>query len=392
MKRRYLETRTEGERHDQSWGGFPQAGIRRRQVLKQLAAAGFVWGGALSAIRGAEGSGAGDEPLPTLPRLPLLEYRDASGLAYPIRRRSEWERRQRAIQAAFVEVAGPLPGREKRCPLQVQVLSEDDCGDFIRQDIRYQAEPGGVVPAYLLIPKTALAGKRAPGALCLHQTHAAGRKVVVGLGQSPDDEYGVELARRGYVCLAPAYPLLADYAPDVTGLGYKSGTMKAVWDNRRGLDLLESLPFVRGRRFAAIGHSLGGHNAIYTAVWDRRLAVVVTSCAFDAYLHYMRGNLGGWIQTRYLPGLEAYRGRPGEIPFDFHELIASVAPRALFANAPKGDGNFRWRSVAMIEAAVRPVYDLWKAGARLQFRYPEGGHRFQPEVRQEAYAFIEREL
>jgi len=56
--------------------------------------------------------------------------------------------------------------------------------------------------------------------------------------------------------LAPAYPLLAGYQPDLKGLGYQSGTMKAVWDNVRGLDLLDALPFVRPGRYAAVGHSL----------------------------------------------------------------------------------------------------------------------------------------
>ena len=33
--------------------------------------------------------------------------------------------------------------------------------------------------------------------------------------------------------------------------------------------------------FGALGHSLGGHNAIFTAVFDPRLKVVVSSCGFD---------------------------------------------------------------------------------------------------------------
>src|SRR5207237_7228903 len=116
-----------------------------------------------------------------------------------------------------------------------------------------------------------------PAVLALHQTHLLGNKVVVGLGYSPNDQYGVELAERGYVVLAPAYPLLASYYPDLVQLGYSSGTMKAIWDNIRGLDLLESLPYVRRGRFAAIGHSLGGHNSIYTSVFDERLKVIVSS-------------------------------------------------------------------------------------------------------------------
>lgn len=59
---------------------------------------------------------------------------------------------------------------------------------------------------------------------------------------------------------------------------YESGTMKAIWDNIRALDVLESLSFVRQGAFATIGHSLGGHNSVYTAVFDKRLRVVVSSC------------------------------------------------------------------------------------------------------------------
>lgn len=346
-------------------------------------------------VAAVPGGGSDSPSLPPLPRLPLLEFQAADGSRRPVRRRSQWGQRRDSILEAFQEIAGRVPGEEKRCPLDARVVSEEDCGSFVRRDLTYQAEPGdgGRVPAYLLVPKSALSRRRrAPGALCLHQTHSAGRKVVVGLGKSPDDEYGVELVRRGFVCLAPGYPRLADYSPDIKGLGYESGTMKAVWDNKRGLDLLESLPFVRRGRFLAIGHSLGGHNAIYTAALEPRVAVVVTSCAFDAYLHYMNGNLSGWIQDRYLPRFEAYRGRPAEIPFDFHELIASLAPRAFFANAPKGDGNFRWASVHAIEEAVRPVYRWWGAADRLRIRYPEGGHRFSPDLRAEAYGFVERHL
>ena len=58
--------------------------------------------------------------------------------------------------------------------------------------------------------------------------HALGQKVVVGLGKSTNDEYGVELATRGYVVLATPYPLLANYHPDLKALGYPSGTMREI--------------------------------------------------------------------------------------------------------------------------------------------------------------------
>lgn len=309
-----------------------------------------------------------------------------------MRRRSDWSRRRAEVVRGFESIAGRLPGRERRVPLELRVEDETDGGRFVRRRITYQVEPGERVEAYLLIPRSALAGRRAPGALCLHQTHAAGKRVVVGLGNSPDDEYGVELAERGFVCLAPPYPQLADYQPDLDRLGWPSGTLKAVWDNQRALDLLDSLPFVQPGRYAAIGHSLGGHNAIFTALLEERLRVVVTSCAFDAFVDYMGGNITGWTQRRYLPRLKPYLGRPQDIPFDFPELVGALAPRALFACAPVGDTNFHWDSVDRIAAAARPVYSLFHAEDRLVVQHPDGGHRFPPDYRRRAYDFIERQL
>ena len=107
--------------------------------------------------------------------------------------------------------------------------------------------------------------------------------------------------------------MLAKYQPDLKALGFTSGTMKAIWDNIRGLDLLETLPFVKKEvGFAAIGHSLGGHNALYTAVFEPRLSVVVSSCGFDSFLDYYGGKPAvwtagkGWCQERYMPRLLAY--------------------------------------------------------------------------------------
>lgn len=332
---------------------------------------------------------AGGDPQPRrLPRDRLLLYRARSGEVRTVRTRRDWERRRLEILRGFESVAGRLPGPGRRCPLELRVEEETDLGDHVRRRITYQVEPGERIESYLLVPRAALAGRRARAVVCLHQTHAEGKKVVVGLGRSPDDEYGVELVRRGYVCLAPPYPQLADYWPDLDRLGWGSGTLKAVWDNSRGIDLLESLPFVRRGGVAAIGHSLGGHNAIYTAVMDPRIRVVVTSCAFDAFVDYMNGDIRGWVQNRYLPRLKEYLGRPADIPFDFHELVGALAPRALFASAPLKDSNFRWESVARIAAAARPVYDLYHAKDRLVVRHPDAPHRFPPELRGEAYTFI----
>ena len=333
-------------------------------------------------------------PIRGLSRTNLLEYKAADGAKKIAQTTLEWENRRKEALAGFQQVAGPLPGPEMRCALDPQVTEEADCGSYVRRLITYASQPGGRVPAYLCIPKAALAGAKAPAVLCLHPTeNTIGHKVVVGLGGKAHRQYAAELAERGFVTLAPSYPLLAGYQPDLKALKMPGGTMKAIWDNMRGLDYLESLPFVDSSRgFAAIGHSLGGHNSIYTAVFDERIKVIVSSCGFDSFLDYYGGNLKGWSQERYMPKMGDYLGRAQEVPFDFYELIACLAPRHVYVNAPLRDANFRWQSVDRIADAALPLFRLHQAESHLQIAHPDSDHDFPDAERFASYELISRVL
>jgi dienelactone hydrolase len=330
-----------------------------------------------------------------LSREDLLEFRVAgSDAVMRAKGVEEWEHRRREALDGFQRIAGLLPGEAMRSALELRVEEEVDCGSFVRRLVTYQSQPGGRVPAYLCVPKAVLGVGKAPAVLCLHPTeNKIGHKVVVGLGGKPHRQYAAELAERGFVTLSPSYPLLADYQPDLRALGMASGTMKAIWDNLRGLDLLETLPFVDAEKgFAAIGHSLGGHNSIFTAVFDARIRVVVSSCGFDSLLDYYGGNLKGYVQERYMMRMSEFAQRASEVPWDYYELIACLAPRFVYVNAPKRDGNFRWDSVDRVAAAVEPVFRLYGGAGRLMVRHPDSDHDFPDAERLEAYELIERVL
>lgn len=337
-------------------------------------------------------------PQPRLPRDRLLVYRDAKNQEAPVKTIADWQRRRAEIMQGVEAVMGKLPGTEKKCDLDVKVENEADCGTYIRRLITYASEPGSRVPAYLCIPKAALdsKSKMTPAVLCLHGTdNIVGHGVVVGLGGKANRQYGSELAERGYVTLAPNYPLLAKYQPDIKALGWESGTLKAVWDNIRGLDLLDSLPYVKPGRYGAIGHSLGGHNSVYTAVFDDRIQAVVSSCGLDSYLDYYGGKEAvwmpekGWTQTRYMPKLRDYRGRLADIPFDFYELIGALAPRNVLIVAPLRDSNFRHDSVDRIAAAAGEVYKLYGEPQHLRIEHPDCDHDFPEEMRLLGYQLFD---
>jgi dienelactone hydrolase len=322
----------------------------------------------------------------------LLAYLDADGNKHPIRTPQEWSRRREHILAGMQRVMGALPGDQKRVPLAVEVLETATVAGVTRKKITYVAEPGDRVPAYLLIPD-ALKG-RAPAVLCLHQTVAEGKAEPAGLAGKDNLHYALELAQRGYVTLAPDFPGFGENKTDPYGLGYASTTMKGIWNHIRAVDLLASLPEVDPARIGCIGHSLGGHNTLWATAFDPRIKVAVSSCGFDSFSDYMGGDLTGWSGARaYMPRIATDYGKdPRRMPFDFPEVLAAIAPRPVFINAPLHDSNFRSESVQKCVAAATQVYRLLGAEKSLVASYPDCEHDFPAAARQAAYAFIEQVL
>ena len=324
------------------------------------------------------------------PRYPdhsrLLEYRDAGGV-HPVRTPEDWLKRRFHVLLGMQAVMGPLP--TDKGPLELRIDETTEADGYLRRRISFVADPGDRVPAYLLIPNDVQSPT--PAVLCLHQTTKIGKGEPAGLGGRPSLHYAHELAQRGYVCLVPDYPSFGDYAYDFENDGYVSGSMKAIRNNRRAVDLLCELPDVDGDRIGCIGHSLGGHNTMFTAVFEPRIKAMVSCCGFTAFGKYYGGNLKGWSSARYMPRIPSYGGWRN-MPFDFHEVVAAFAPRPFLAVAPLRDANFDNPGVREVIDAARKVYELHGVGDRLIARYPDSAHDFPEPDRQAAYAFLDRWL
>jgi hypothetical protein len=74
------------------------------------------------------------------------------------------------------------------------------------------------------------------------------------------------------------------------------------------------------------------------------------------------------------------------MPFDFSDVLAVIAPRPIFINAPLRDENFDARGVEECVDLVRPLYRA--TAERLQVRHPDCGHDFPDEIREEAWRFL----
>ena len=317
---------------------------------------------------------------------------DTDGGARPVKTAFDWGMRRAHVLANMQRVMGPLPSSTRRVQLNVRVLKSENLDKYRRHTIRYESEPGSSVPALLLVPHQI--HSPAPAMLCLHPTSPLGKAQVAGIDGRPTRFYAHELAEQGYVCLAPDYPSFGDYHDyDFAADAHESGTMKAIWDNIRGIDLLESLDFVDGDRIGAIGHSLGGHNTLFTAAFDERIRLVVTSCGFGTFHDYHGGNLQGWAKPCYMPRIASvFNNSPDKMPFDFPEVVGAIAPRPIFISAPLRDDNFNVAGVKKCVASASTVYRLYGEESKLQAIHPDVDHDFPKEVSEQVYTWLERAI
>jgi dienelactone hydrolase len=318
----------------------------------------------------------------------LLFYSEAGQLK-PVASKIDWERRRADIVRSMELVMGPYP-REARAAVDVRVIEESRQPGYVRRTISYAAKPQDRVPAYSLIPDQP-SGR---AALALHPTGALGKGIPAGIAGAPNRGYGDELARRGYVVLCPDYCYMGDPQKTAHEVGYLSGTMKGIYNHSRGVDVLTSLPQVDANKIGSIGHSLGGHNSLFVAVFEPRVRAVVTSCGFNAFAKYYGGNLAGWSSDKYMPRIATHYGKdPAKMPFDFTELLAAIAPRPVFISAPLHDANFEVSGVKDCVTAAQPVYEkIYGVKGMPAAVHPNCEHDFPNEIREQAYRFLDEML
>src|SRR4051812_15121616 len=310
---------------------------------------------------------------------------------------------------AFRETMVGLMGRwPEPSPLEARVEERIDLGDVVRERISYTVEPGDRVPAYLFLPREVRPDERRAGIFAHHQ-HAGqfhlGKSEVAGLAGNPEQAYALELAQRGYVVLAPDAICFEERGPHqgnldpplepAAGGAYERFEFtrrvlhgsclqtKMVWDMQRGLDYLESRPDVDPARLGCIGHSLGGQQTLFLAALDERVGASVSSCGFASMKAVLREGINHNFGA-YVPGWLEHG--------DAGDLLAEVAPRAFLALNGEHDRIFPIDGFYTSFEVARPAYAAAGADERLDLGVYPSGHGFTAEMRQRAYAWLDRWL
>ena len=266
------------------------------------------------------------------------------------------------------------------------------------QDIeKQQVNFANYIPGDLYFPSGATKGeKKLPAVIWLHP-HSFSNGYVAGYRRG--EHVHVALARRGFVVFA--YDQIGngsrieeatrfyDRYPRWSLLG------KMVTDARAALDLVETLPYVDAKRIFMLGYSLGGMVALHAAVLDERVAGVVSVAGFTP-MRLDSGEKGtGFVASvsRWHvlePRLGPFMGQERRIPYDYHEVLALIAPRPVLIVAPKYDREHDSANVSLCVNEARKVYQLFAANESLDLLIPDDYNRFSPELQQEVFARLRK--
>lgn len=248
-------------------------------------------------------------------------------------------------------------GAPKRVPLDPRILSEETRADRCTlQELSIQTLADRRVHAWLLLPGER-EGKTA-AVLALHGHGGKGEQVVRGQGLY---WYGLELARRGYVVIAPDISSHSLQHTNWTLMGERT------WDALRCLDYVSMLPEVDRHRLAVAGLSLGGETTMYVAALDERIKAACSS----GWLTTTRNMRNGHCPCWNFAGLE--------MAFDFADIFSCVAPRELvleLGEKERAPGGFPVPLGESAFAAIQRAYSVLKASDRLKLTIHSGGHVF----------------
>ena len=283
----------------------------------------------------------------------------------------------------------PLPPRGD---LKAVVTGQFEFENIIVEKLHFQAIPGLYVTANLYRPKQ----QSAPAPTILY---LSGHGPVVSNGVSYGNKvayqhHGAWFARNGYVCLitdtvelgeiqGQHHGTYRDHAWWWNSRGYTPAGVEA-WSSIRALDYLSTRRDVDTNRFGVTGRSGGGAYSWWTAALDERVKVAAPVAGItDLRNHIVDGAVEGHCDCMFT--VNTYR-------WDYPQIAAMVAPRALLICNSDNDWIFPLDGVERLHRKVKMVYESYGAATNLGLLITEGPHKDTQDLQLPVFRWFNRKL
>ena len=172
---------------------------------------------------------------------------------------------------------------------------------------------------------------------------------------------------------------------------------KQVEDTLAAVEALRKVERIDASRIWLLGYATGGMVALHAAALDDQIAGIVSVAGFTPMrsdtLDKGTGGLARW--TRWfplLPRLGAFIAQESRVPYDYHELLATIAPRPAFIFAPRVDYQSTLADVRACVDDARRAYELYSAKDALHFEELDDYNHFSPETQQAIIAKLRQLL
>jgi dienelactone hydrolase len=172
---------------------------------------------------------------------------------------------------------------------------------------------------------------------------------------------------------------------------------KMVVDVKGAVEALSNLDCIDRTKIFLAGYSLGATVGLYAAALDERIAGVISVAGFTP----MRLN----TQEKGTEGIKAYShlhgilprlgffiGNESHIPYDFHEILACIAPRPLLIIAPTMDKDAIHQDVRYCVEQAGKIYSKCGSPENIQLFTPDDYNRFSPEMREKTFKWLQNRL
>jgi len=248
-----------------------------------------------------------------------------------------------------------LTKRGLRYGFEARVLEEKEKERYIWREIEIRSTPGRRIKFVLTLPRQG-GSHGAPAVVCLHGH--GGNRLSTHDPEGPYRGFAAELARRGFVTIAPDVGQHEVYESGRTLMGER------LWDCIRCLDYLESLAEVDPHRIGCGGLSLGGEMAMWLAAMDTRVKASVSAGFLTVMDQMERNHCLCWK----FDGLREL--------VDFPDIYAMTAPRALQCQNGRLEplSQFNITLARFAYEQILPAYLDFDRPENIELRIHEGGH------------------